>query len=1288
MSIALVGAVVGMVATVFGPLVLRSLIDDVAAGRPLHAGAIAALLGLGAIRFGAALVRRLYAGRVSYDVEYDLRNAVYEHLARLDFAAHDRLETGQAMSRAGSDVRMVQMLLAFLPLMIGNLVMLVLSLVVMLWLSPALTAIALVVLPALAVASGRMRDRVFPATWAAQQRAADVAGVVDEAVSGVRVVKAFAAEEREVARLERAARALYGAQLRNVRIQARLVPLIQVLPSVGMAALLLAGGRLVIAGHISLGTFLAFNSYLLQLAAPARMLSGLLSAGQMARAGAVRILELLDTRSEVVEPPDALPVGPVRGAITFEDVRFGYDSDGDQPVLLDAFTLRIEPGERVALVGASGSGKSTIAQLLPRFYDVDGGRVTLDGTDVRRLRLAELRRSIGIVFEDAFLFSASIADNIAFGAPGASTEQIRVAARAAEADGFIEALPDGYDTVVGERGLTLSGGQRQRVTLARALVTDPKILVLDDATSAVDSTVEAEIHATLRRLMADRTTIIVAHRRSTIGLADRIVVVDGGQVLAQGTHNELMKSCPRYVELLTGAAPESAAPAPQERVARSGNGAEPGNGNRVLGTSAAHGGAVGTGGNGAAAGIDGLSGQRGVAAAARAASWIGRPGGSGAGAAAHSGHFALVGAMPADEKLLAQVAALPPADDQPGVDPAVAARPDPHFSLGRFVRPFRGALAVGVLLVAVDALAGLAGPALVRAGVAQGVTRHSTGGLTAATAVFALVVLVDWWALWAAARWTGRLSERLLYSLRIKVFSHLSRLGLDFYERELGGRILTRMTSDIEALSQLFQQGIVNLVASGLTAVGVAVVLFVLDWRLALVALAVVPPLLILTVWFRRNSDRAYLRIRDKVALVMARLQESLSGARVVAAFAREDRNLEEFRAVADEHLEARLEGNRLSATYFPTVEFLGQVATTLVVAYGATQIRAGSLTAADLIAFILYLNVFFAPVQQLSQVFDTYQQARAAATKLAELLATPVSTPDAPGALPAGDLAGALGLEAVQFRYGKDGAPGDGGCPPDNGGVSRQGWALDGVDLSIRPGETIALVGRTGAGKSTVVKLLARFYDPTTGRVTADGTDLRHLSLPAYRRHLGLVPQEAHLFSGTIRDNIAYGRPDATDSEIEEAARAVGADAFIAALPNAYGTPILERGRSLSSGQRQLLALARARLVDPAVLLLDEATSNLDLRSEARVAAAMGALSRGRTTVIVAHRLATAARADRIVVMAGGRVVEEGSHRALLARRGVYAAMWAAGDPEAGGTPDAVLAPEGEGEVPTSEAS
>jgi ATP-binding cassette subfamily B protein len=523
------------------------------------------------------------------------------------------------------------------------------------------------------------------------------------------------------------------------------------------------------------------------------------------------------------------------------------------------------------------------------------------------------------------------------------------------------------------------------------------------------------------------------------------------------------------------------------------------------------------------------------------------------------------------------------------------------------------------------------------------------------------VALFNWWALWAGARWTGRLSERLLYALRLKVFAHLGRLGLDFYERERAGRVMTRMTSDIEALAQLFQQGLVNLVVAGLTALGVAGALFVLDWRLAAAAMSVVPALVILTWWFRRSSDRAYARVRDKVAGVMASLQEGLSGVRVTQAFAREDRNDEEFRQVAGEHLDARLEGNRLSATYFPAVELLSQVATAVVVGYGATLVRAGSLTPADLIAFVLYLNLFFAPITQLSQVFDVAQQAKAAAAKLAELLATPVSVPDRPGARDPGALTGALRLEGVRFRY-----PGE------------RALALDGIDLTVTPGETVALVGRTGAGKSTVVKLLARFYDPTEGRVTADGVPLSDLRAAGYRRRLGLVPQEAHLFSGTVSDNIAYGRPDATASEVEAAARAVGAHDFVAGLPAGYATVVSERGRSLSSGQRQLLALARARLVDPAVLLLDEATSNLDLTTEARVQAAMGALSQGRTTVIVAHRLATAARADRIVVLEAGRIAEEGSHAELLARGGLYAAMWRAGDPEAEPPDSEILEPTG----------
>jgi ATP-binding cassette subfamily B protein len=543
-------AVAGMVVAGLTPLVEKVLVDDVVLRerRPL-APWVALLLGAAAFRFGCAFLRRSAGGRVVLDVQHDLRTSIHDHLQRLDFARHDEMQTGQLVSRASSDVALLQGLLSFLPLLTGNLVMLVVSLVVMFTLSPLLTFAVLLVVPAVLLTATRLRTTVFPASWDAQQRAADVAGVVEEAVSGVRVVKAFGQEERELGRLADAARLLFASRLRMVRIQARLAPTLQALPALGQVAVLGLGGWLALEGRISIGTFLAFSSYLVQLVFPVRMLGALLAFGQQARAGAERIFELLDSTSSVAERPDAQPLPPADGAVEFDGVTFGYLRS--QPVLRD-FTLQVAPGERVAVVGASGSGKSTIALLLPRFYDVQEGAVRIDGVDVRDVTFTSLRRQVGVVFEESFLFSDTVRANIAYGRPDATDEEVETAARAAEAHEFVVELPDGYDTVVGERGLTLSGGQRQRVALARALLTDPRILVLDDATSAIDSRVEEEIHDTLRRLMEGRTTILVAHRRSTLRLAQRIVVVDGGRVVDEGTHEELLDRSPVYRRLLAG----------------------------------------------------------------------------------------------------------------------------------------------------------------------------------------------------------------------------------------------------------------------------------------------------------------------------------------------------------------------------------------------------------------------------------------------------------------------------------------------------------------------------------------------------------------------------------------------------------------------------------------------------------------------------------------------------------------------------------------------------------------
>ncbi len=1222
--VAFAAAVLGMVVQAVTPVIEKAIVDGsvMTHRRPLGPW-LGLLVGAGVLSFAAAYVRRFFGGRVALDVQYDLRNEIFERLQRLDFARHDELETGQLVSRASSDVALVQGLLSFLPMMSGNLVSLVVSVVIMFVLSPTLALVAVVAIPCIGVLAWRLRSAVVPASWDAQQKNAEVTGVVDEAVTGVRVVKGFGQERRELGRLARAARRLYGSRVRTVRMQARLQSMLQAVPALAQVGVLGIGGWLAYENRITLGTFLAFSTYVLQLVAPVRMFAGLLSFGQQARAGVERILDLLDANPLVVDRPGAEPMGEVEGDVRIEAVTFGYMRE--QPVVSD-FSLHVRPGETVALVGASGSGKSTVALLLPRFYDVWAGRVSIDDRDVGEVTLDSLRRQIGVVFEDSFLFSDTIRNNIAYGRPEASIDQVAAAARAAEADRFIETLPDGYDTVVGERGLTLSGGQRQRIALARALLTRPRILVLDDATSSVDAATEEEIHATLRTIMKGRTTLLIAHRRSTLRLAHRIALVDGGRVVDEGTHQELFSRNPLYRELLSGPGDtleaEDGPPSLDAQTVDEGElvgGTTPSAWPRSVGDEAEAAGAP-----------------------------PGRPAAISAGLGAGIGHGGLAHGVTAGAllsptpQLLAQVAALPPADSEPEVDEGRESAHDPDFSLRRFTRPFRRPLAVGVGLVVVDTLLTLAGPALVSQGIDRGVVSHSALALWIATGVYLWVTVADWGVTWAEVRYTGRTAERLLFALRVRIFAHLQRLSLDFYEREMAGRVMTRMTTDVDALSNLLQTGLINALVNLFSFVGVAVALLVMNAALSLVTFTVVPPLLIATWWFRRRSRVAYEQARERIAVVNASLQENLSGVRVAQAYVRESRNIGAFRQLAAGHLAARLDAQRLVAIYFPFVLLLSDVAAAIVLGVGAWLVWGHHLMPGQLIAFLLYLDQLFSPIQQLSQTFDQWQQARASMAKIDELMREPVTTPLAERPVSPIDLSGSICFEDVSFSY-----------------PAGEGYALQHLDLAVYAGETVALVGETGAGKSTIVKLVARFYDPSAGRILIDGTPLDRLDLSAYRARLGYVPQEAFLFSGTVRDNIAYGRPDASDPEVEAAARAVGAHEFIVGLDRGYLQPVGERGRSLSSGQRQLIALARARLVDPVILLLDEATSNLDLATEARVARAMDVVSRNRTTLLIAHRLPTARGADRIVVVHDGRVVEEGSHDDLLALGGDYSRMW-----------------------------
>jgi len=1130
---------------------------------------------------GAGILGSVFAYFQSYNgeylsqkVAYDLRNKLYNQLQTLSYAFHDRSQTGQLMSRATSDIEAIRGFIGFALLRGVYLLVLLVAITVLLFtLNWKLALIGLSVIPFISLLT-IVINRTLRLYWMKiQQGLGSLGTIIQENLVGAKVVRAFAREDFESKKFRHQAEEIYNLEIGANNLLATNSPLMSFAILLAMGGVLWYGGTQVISGVITQGELVEFLLYLVMLSMPIRMLGWLTILFSRASASGKRIFEILDQSSPVNEKPDAKELKDVKGDVVFENVSFGYDSQGST---LKNVNFEAKRGQIIALVGASGSGKSTIANLIPRFYDVTSGRITIDGVDVRDATLASLRRNIGTVHQDTFLFSATIRENIAYGKPNATLEEIIAAAKQAHLHDFINGLPAGYETWVGERGITLSGGQKQRLAIARTLLLNTHILIMDDSTSSVDPETEHEIQQTLAELPAGRTTLIIAHRLRSVQQADLILVLENGQIVERGKHEELLARGGIYKQLynlqfqnqepsaivnVPSIMPEQTGPISQEIEHRT--------------------------------------------------------------------------SVNTEQKL---DGSLSKSDD------VIFGKPYDSRVVSRMVKyfaPYKVALPLTIAATLLYTFTIVANPFLVGMAENKYIVVGNIQGLKLIMLLFLGNAILFWASYYTQIRAEAKLGQSILLNLRSQVFDHVQRLSVKFFDKNEVGRIMSRIQNDVGELGDFLDSGAFWVTGEIVTLVAIMVTLFFMDVRLAIISVAVIPFLLIFLFFWQRWARRSFIKVRQAISAVNASLQENIAGVRAIQSLSREDLNSQQFEQVNNAHFEANMQSVRFSAGMTPVVELLVAMATSLIVLFGGERVLGGTLLVGTLLAFILYIQNFFDPIRSMTMEYTQLQRAMASGSRVFEIIDVKPEVVDSLDSIKVSRLQGDIVFENVRFGY------------------EPEIEILHDVNFHISPGSTVALVGPTGAGKTTIVSLIARFYDVTGGSIQIDGHDIRRLEKASYRSQIGLVLQDPFLFSGSVKENIRYGNLEANDEQVITAARTVGAHDFITKMEKGYNTEVQERGQNLSMGQRQLISLARALLVNPVILLLDEATANIDSQSEYVMQQGLAELMKGRTTVVIAHRLSTIKNADSILVLDKGRIIENGNHQELLTKGGLYARLY-----------------------------